>query len=48
YKDTSHWHPRHVAFQLLRIEPGSNPICLFVNGDTIVWVQNQICMQFIN
>ncbi|KAL2894138.1 BURP domain-containing protein 3 [Bienertia sinuspersici] len=40
HKDTSTWYPGHVAFQLLKLRPGSKPICHFLSGDTIVWVRN--------
>ncbi|OMP10972.1 hypothetical protein COLO4_04121 [Corchorus olitorius] len=38
--DTSAWSPKHVAFQFLKVKPGSVPICHFLGRDTIVWVSN--------
>ncbi|GLT50702.1 hypothetical protein SLA2020_241690 [Shorea laevis] len=40
HKDTSTWHPRHLAFQVLKVKPGSVPICHFLAEETIVWVPN--------
>ncbi|KAI3908472.1 hypothetical protein MKX01_009274 [Papaver californicum] len=37
HKDTSKWYPGHVAFQLLKVKPGSVPICHFLTEDTIAW-----------
>lgn len=39
HKDTSQWNPKHVAFQKLKVKPGSVPICHFVPEDHVVWVQ---------
>lgn len=38
HTDTSKWNPKHLAFQLLKIEPGTVPICHFLPEDHIVWV----------
>lgn len=40
HKDTSQWNPKHLAFQVLKVKPGSVPICHFIPEDHIVWVQN--------
>ncbi|RWR73381.1 BURP domain-containing protein [Cinnamomum micranthum f. kanehirae] len=40
HKDTSQWNPKHMAFQKLKVKPGSVPICHFIPLDHIVWVQN--------
>ncbi|XXG45742.1 hypothetical protein AAC387_Pa02g0739 [Persea americana] len=40
HKDTSRWNPKHVAFKVLKVKPGSVPICHFIPEDHIVWVQN--------
>ncbi|KAI3917387.1 hypothetical protein MKW98_027306 [Papaver atlanticum] len=37
HKDTSKWDPDHVAFQVLKVKPGTVPICHFLTEDTIVW-----------
>ncbi|OMO91012.1 hypothetical protein COLO4_18705 [Corchorus olitorius] len=38
HTDTSAWNPKHVAFQVLKVEPGTIPICHFLPKDHIVWV----------
>eukprot|EP00252_Welwitschia_mirabilis_P014414 TRINITY_DN3167_c0_g1_i1.p1 TRINITY_DN3167_c0_g1~~TRINITY_DN3167_c0_g1_i1.p1 ORF type:complete len:386 (+),score=-14.04 TRINITY_DN3167_c0_g1_i1:53-1210(+) len=38
HSDTSAWNPRHVAFKLLKIQPGSAPVCHFLPTNHIVWV----------
>nr|XP_027084057.1 BURP domain protein RD22-like [Coffea arabica] len=38
HKDTSEWNPKHLAFQLLKVKPGTVPICHFLPEDHIVWV----------
>ncbi|KAI3917385.1 hypothetical protein MKW98_027304 [Papaver atlanticum] len=38
HKDTSEWDPDHVAFQVLKVKPGTVPICHFLTEDTIIWV----------
>lgn len=40
HKDTSEWNPKHLAFQVLKIEPGTIPVCHFLPEDHIVWVNN--------
>jgi len=37
HMDTSGWEPKHVVFQMLKIEPGS-PVCHFMPTDNLVWV----------
>ncbi|KAI3881025.1 hypothetical protein MKX03_037603 [Papaver bracteatum] len=37
HKDTSKWDPDHVAFQVLKVKPGTVPICHFLTEDTLVW-----------
>lgn len=36
--DTSKWNPKHLAFQVLKVKPGTIPICHFLPEDHIVWV----------
>ncbi|XP_027084056.1 BURP domain-containing protein 3-like [Coffea arabica] len=36
HEDTSAWTPKHVAFQLLKVKPGSVPICHFLPEDHFV------------
>ncbi|XVE53704.1 hypothetical protein DITRI_Ditri03aG0023900 [Diplodiscus trichospermus] len=38
HTDTSAWNPKHLAFQVLKVEPGTIPICHFLPQDHIVWV----------
>lgn len=38
HKDTSEWNPKHLAFQVLKVKPGSVPICHFLPEDHIVWI----------
>ncbi|KAL2940031.1 BURP domain protein RD22 [Bienertia sinuspersici] len=37
HKDTKDWNPKHLAFQVLNVKPGSVPICHFLPEDHIVW-----------
>ncbi|GMI84153.1 hypothetical protein HRI_002084600 [Hibiscus trionum] len=38
HKDTSAWSPDHIAFQILKVKPGTVPICHFLTKETLVWV----------
>ncbi|GFS35404.1 BURP domain-containing protein [Actinidia rufa] len=38
HMDTSAWNPKHLAFQVLKVKPGTVPICHFLSDDDIVWV----------
>ncbi|XP_071918364.1 BURP domain-containing protein 6-like [Coffea arabica] len=38
HKDTSQWDSEHLAFQLLKVKPGTAPICHFLPEDHIIWV----------
>ncbi|KAI5355056.1 hypothetical protein L3X38_007951 [Prunus dulcis] len=38
--DTSEWNPKHLAFQILKVKPGTIPICHFLPTDHIVWAPN--------
>ncbi|XP_040930594.1 protein RAFTIN 1A [Gossypium hirsutum] len=40
HKDTSAWSPKHIAFQILEVKPGTVPICHFLAKDTLAWVSN--------
>ncbi|GMH06990.1 hypothetical protein Nepgr_008830 [Nepenthes gracilis] len=33
HKDTSWWNPKHLAFQVLHVRPGSVPVCHFLYED---------------
>ncbi|KAB2607741.1 dehydration-responsive protein RD22-like [Pyrus ussuriensis x Pyrus communis] len=36
--DTSEWDPQHLAFKVLKVKPGTIPICHFLPSDDVVWV----------
>ncbi|XP_073055380.1 BURP domain protein RD22-like [Primulina eburnea] len=36
--DTTAWNPKHLAFQVLKVNPGSVPVCHFLPSDHVVWV----------
>ncbi|NP_001267970.1 rd22-c protein precursor [Vitis vinifera] len=38
HTDTSEWNPKHLAFQVLKVKPGTIPICHFLPEDHIIWV----------
>uniref|UniRef100_A0A7N0UTE0 BURP domain-containing protein n=1 Tax=Kalanchoe fedtschenkoi TaxID=63787 RepID=A0A7N0UTE0_KALFE len=40
HTDTASWNPKHLAFQVLNVEPGTVPVCHFLPEDHIVWAQN--------
>ncbi|MGM7466747.1 BURP domain-containing protein [Escherichia albertii] len=40
HKDTSAWNPKHLAFQVLKVKPGSVPVCHFLPEDHVVWLRN--------
>ncbi|XVE63923.1 hypothetical protein DITRI_Ditri07aG0059800 [Diplodiscus trichospermus] len=40
HKDTSAWSPEHLAFKILKVKPGTIPICHFLARETLVWVPN--------
>ena len=40
HKDTSAWNPKHLAFQILKVKPGTVPICHFLAREALVWVPN--------
>ncbi|KAH7651483.1 BURP domain-containing protein [Dioscorea alata] len=35
--DTAKWNPKHLAFQVLKVKPGSIPVCHFLPEDHVVW-----------
>jgi hypothetical protein len=37
HADTSGWNPKHVAFQMLNVKPGTVPVCHFLPQDHVVW-----------
>ncbi|KAE8677219.1 sucrose-phosphate synthase 1 [Hibiscus syriacus] len=38
HEDTSAWSPDHLAFQILKVKPGTVPVCHFLTKETLVWV----------
>ncbi|XP_034683848.1 BURP domain protein RD22-like [Vitis riparia] len=36
--DTSAWNPKHAAFQVLKVKPGTVPVCHFLPRDDLIWV----------
>lgn len=38
HTDTSAWNPKHLAFQVLKVKPGTVPVCHFLPQDHVVWV----------
>ncbi|KAJ8570054.1 hypothetical protein K7X08_006631 [Anisodus acutangulus] len=41
HKDTSFWNPNSFPFKLLKVKPGTTPICHFVQDDQIVFVPSK-------
>ncbi|KAJ8751636.1 hypothetical protein K2173_025792 [Erythroxylum novogranatense] len=40
HTNTGAWNPKHLAFQLLKVKPGTVPICHFLGEDDVFWVRN--------
>ncbi|KAI9097857.1 hypothetical protein K1719_025628 [Acacia pycnantha] len=38
HTDTSQWNPKHLAFQVLKVKPGTFPVCHFLPEDHLVWI----------
>ncbi|OAY29688.1 BURP domain-containing protein BNM2A [Manihot esculenta] len=38
HRDTSKWDRDHVSFRLLKMKPGTSPVCHFFPANNIVWV----------
>ncbi|XP_027330067.1 BURP domain protein RD22-like [Abrus precatorius] len=38
HTDTSQWNPKHLAFQVLNVQPGTVPVCHFLPEDHVVFV----------
>ncbi|XP_078438180.1 BURP domain-containing protein 6-like [Wolffia australiana] len=36
HTDTSKWNPKHIAFQMLKVKPGTVPVCHFLPPDHVV------------
>ncbi|KAL4560373.1 hypothetical protein LXL04_032523 [Taraxacum kok-saghyz] len=41
HTDTSRWNPEHLAFQVLKVKPGSVPVCHFLPQNHVVWFPYQ-------
>ncbi|KAK1285069.1 BURP domain-containing protein 3 [Acorus calamus] len=39
HTDTSSWNPKHLAFRVLNIKPGTAPVCHFLPQDHVVWTK---------
>ncbi|XP_020596178.1 BURP domain-containing protein 3 [Phalaenopsis equestris] len=37
HTDTGRWNPKHLAFRVLKVRPGSVPVCHFLPRDHVVW-----------
>ncbi|KAK4558862.1 hypothetical protein RGQ29_008212 [Quercus rubra] len=37
HTNTSEWNPKHLAFQVLKVKPGTVPVCHFLPEDHVVW-----------
>ena len=40
HADTAAWNPEHVAFKVLKVKPGTVPVCHFVPEEHVVWAHN--------
>jgi hypothetical protein len=38
HTDTAKWNPKHLAFRVLKVKPGTSPVCHFLPEDHVVWV----------
>ncbi|XP_048336117.2 BURP domain-containing protein BNM2A isoform X2 [Ziziphus jujuba] len=38
HMDTSQWSPNHASFRVLRIMPGTSPVCHFFPVDNLIWI----------
>nr|AFK33381.1 unknown [Medicago truncatula] len=39
HTDTSEWNPKHLAFQVLKVQPGTVPVCHLLPEDHVVWIR---------
>ncbi|XP_040383853.1 BURP domain-containing protein 3 isoform X2 [Oryza brachyantha] len=40
HADTAGWNPKHIAFQVLKVKPGTVPVCHFLPQDHVVWTRS--------
>ncbi|PON97665.1 BURP domain containing protein [Trema orientale] len=38
HTDTRFWSPQHLAFQVLKVKPGTVPVCHFLPNGNLIWV----------
>ncbi|XP_076904048.1 BURP domain protein RD22-like [Bidens hawaiensis] len=38
HTDTAKWNPKHLAFRVLKVKPGTTLVCHFLPEDHVVWV----------
>ncbi|MGI4699485.1 BURP domain-containing protein, partial [Klebsiella pneumoniae] len=38
HPDNASWNPKHLAFQVLNVKPGTVSVCHFLPDDQVVWV----------
>ncbi|KAI3756170.1 hypothetical protein L1987_55986 [Smallanthus sonchifolius] len=38
HEDTSSWNPKHLAFMVLNVKPGTNAVCHFLVENVVAWV----------
>lgn len=38
HQDASEWDPEHIAFQMLKVNPGDVPVCHFLPEDHLAWI----------
>ncbi|KAH6783775.1 BURP domain-containing protein [Perilla frutescens var. hirtella] len=38
HRDTAEWNPKHLAFEVLKVKPGTAPVCHYLPQNHIVWV----------
>lgn len=38
HEDTSSWNPKHLAFQVLNVKPGTYAVCHFLVENEVAWV----------
>ncbi|MQM00591.1 hypothetical protein Taro_033328 [Colocasia esculenta] len=41
HTNTSGWHPKHLAFLVLKVKPGAVPVCHFLPQDNVIWMPRQ-------
>lgn len=39
HTDTAGWNPKHLAFRVLKVKPGTVPVCHFLPQDHVMWAE---------